>query len=101
MRAGFAGFFRRGVFKHVAEEFGVHPGDGQLIDLFKVFDVAHFKIVERETIETVAFRVDVHWAVVGATEIKILIPILHRRNRLTAMIKKPLDQGRFLFLDLI
>ena len=89
MRAGFAGFLDLGVFKNVVEEFGVHFLDGEIVDLFVLFDIPHLEIVERKTIEAVAFGVDVHRAVIGAPEINpIGLPFANVGHGLAPMIDK-------------
>ncbi len=69
MRTAFAGFFRLGVLKNMAKEFGVHFLYSDVIDFLEVLDIPQFKIMKRETIETVAFGVDVHGAVIRTTKV--------------------------------
>ena len=102
MRTGFAGFLDLGVFKNVVEEFGVHFLDGEIVDLFVVFNVPHFKIMERKTVETISLGVDVHRAVVGATEINsVVLPLANVGHGLAPVIDKPLNQRVFLLLNFI
>ena len=102
MRTGFAGFLGLGVFKNVVEEFGVHPLHSEIVDLLVILDIPHLKIVEGKTIEAIPFRVNVHRAVVGATEINTIgLPLANVRNRLASVIDKPLDQRVFLLLNFI
>ena len=44
---------------------------GEIVDLLEICYIAQFKIMERETIEAVSLRVNVHRAVVSAPKIKI------------------------------
>ena len=69
MRTTFAGFFRLSVLKHMAEELGVHFLYSNIVDFLEVLDIPQFEAVKRETIETIAFGVDIHRAVIGTTEI--------------------------------
>ena len=102
MRTALAGFLGFGVFKNVGEEPGMHLSHRELVDLLEVLDIPQLEIVEREAIETVPFRVDIHRAVVGTAEINVPDhPLLDTRNRLAAMIKKPLHQRVFFLLDII
>jgi len=69
MGTAFAGFFRLRVLKHMAKKFGVHFLHSDIIDLLVVLDIPQFKPMKRETIETIAFGIDVHRAVIGTTEV--------------------------------
>ena len=69
MRTTFAGFFRLGVLKNMAKKFGVHFLHSDIIDFLEVLDLPQFKIMKRETIETVAFGVNVHRAVIGTPKV--------------------------------
>ncbi len=102
MRTAFTGLLGLGIFKNMAQEFGVHLLNREIIDLPVILNIAHLKIVERETIEAVSLGVDVHRAVVGTPEIHpIGLPFANVGNRLAPVINKPLDQGVFLLLNFI
>ena len=96
--AGLVGFF----LKHMAEKPGMHFGDGKLVDLLEIFDIAQFLIVKRKTVETVAFGVDVHRAVIGASKINILVfPFRDAGNGLTAMVEKSFYKRVLVFFNFV
>ncbi len=69
MRTAFAGFFRLSVLKNMAKEFSVHFLHSDIVDFLEVLDIPQFKIMKRETIETVACGTDVHRAVIRTTKV--------------------------------
>jgi hypothetical protein len=69
MRTAFTGFFRLRVLKNMAKKFGMHFFHSDIVHFLEVLNIPQFKTVKREAIETVAVGVDVHRAVIGATEI--------------------------------
>lgn len=69
MRTTFAGFLRLRILKHMAEEFGVHFLHSDIVDFLEILDIPQFQTMKRETIETIAIGIDIHRAVVGATEV--------------------------------
>jgi len=69
MGTAFAGFLRLSVLENMTEEFGVHFLYSDIVDFLEVLHVPQFKTMEWETIKTIAFRIDVHRAVIGAPEV--------------------------------
>ena len=69
MRTAFTGFFRLSVLKNMAEEFSVHFLHSDIVDYLEVLDIPQFKTMKRETIEAVAFWVNVHRAVIGTPKV--------------------------------
>ncbi len=69
MRTAFAGFFRLSVLKNMTKKFGVHFLHSDIVDFLEVLDIPQFKTMKRETVEAIAFGVDVHRAVIGAPQI--------------------------------
>ncbi len=53
----------------MAEEFSVHFLHSDIVDYLEVLDIPQFKTMKRETIEAVAFWVNVHRAVIGTPKV--------------------------------
>lgn len=69
MWTAFAGLFRLRVFKNVTQEFGVHLLHGDVVDFLEILNIPQFKTVKGETIEAIAFWIDIHGAVIGTPEV--------------------------------
>lgn len=69
MGTAFTGFFRLGILKNVTEEFGVHFLYCNIVHFLEVLNIPQFESVERKTIEAIPFGVDIHRAVIGASQV--------------------------------